>query len=427
MRPSIKKTTMAAFAVLIWVASTSPVSASDPIILDSSFGDWAGEGNITDPTGDTSKHDITQFWWADNQGESYAYWRVDRASDTTTVTYIVYVDANNNGTFTENVDRGVVVDYTFPPMIMTPHSESTSISGTNYYDLKGDTPADGAAMTETTPGIDVEQTGRWIMHNSADSSREARHVFPLTGMSKIDASTWTVYYRGRTSGDPNFPKPGQDNDVNFNIDILIRQSDGTVRATLATEVAKAFILSAEAGQWVTKSATYAFPEYVIVDDTDYLEIDYYGSVDVKGPGDDIGYIEVTVDDNTLAETDQTRIEGISFTPTVDSDVDVTVRYADTDATISQLTDQDWGESTAEGGKSVEFRVSFADLGITVNQTIRMYVESFDGGTLQDQAPDTGDIQWSPVNILGYALLGVLMLAGILLIWRFRGRYAWKRA
>ena len=228
MRPSIEKTTIAAFAVLIWVASTSPVSASDPIILDSSFGDWAGEQNITDPTGGNCAEDISQLWWADNAGESFTYWRVDRRScPNKSVTYIVYVDTNNDGVFTDNVDREVVVDYD--------------------------------------------------------------------------------------------PLPSS------------------------------------------------------------------------------------------------------------SDVDLTVRYADTDVTISQLANQDRGEDEAEGGRFVEFRASFADLGIAANQTIRMYVESFKYGTTnqKDRAPETGDIQWTPVDVLGHVLLVTVMAIGILVLWWSRGRYAWQ--
>ena len=220
---------VAAMALGLSSANTHIVMASDPIVLDGVFTDWAGEGNITDPTGDGgNRGDITRFWWADNEGGSYLYWRVDRITANKGVTYIVYVDTNNNGVFTENVDREVVVDYD--------------------------------------------------------------------------------------------PQPSS------------------------------------------------------------------------------------------------------------SVVDVTVRFADTDGTISQLLNQDWGEDDAEAGRFVEFRASFADLGIVANQTIRFYLESFNlkKTNLQDRAPDAGDIQYSPVNILGYPLLGALVALGTLLIWRFRGRCAWAR-
>ncbi len=219
-------------AALVWLLllmQIRPVLAGDPIVLDSVFTDWFGEGSITDPTRGKPVENISQFWWADNDGESFAYWRLDRVGHAKGVTYVVYVDTNNDGIFTSNIDREVVVDYD-----------------------------------------------------------------PLTSTS---------------------------------------------------------------------------------------------------------------------------------------DVDVTVRYADTDGTVSQLPDQDWGESEAEGGKFVEFRASFADLGIAANQTVRMYVESFkyQSTKFKDRAPDSGDIQWSPVDILGYPLLAVVISVGTLAVWKFSGRYAWARS
>ena len=239
MRPSVRAKTIAALAVLIWVAAPSPVSASDPIILDSVFSDWAGEMNQTDACGDIDQakryNDLVSFWWADNDGVESVFFRLERATtdcaaydgtngQTDALKFTIYIDTNNNGVFTENVDRKF-----------------------------GD--------------------GQYT---------------PKTG--NISEVVYKVHY-----------------------------------------------------------------------------------------GDDTGEIA--------------SYQG------------------------------DWGESVEEGGLNAELTATFAELGITANQTIRMYVETED----LDRVPDTGDIQWSPVNILGYPLLGVLMLAGILLIWRFRGRYAWKRA
>ena len=187
--------------------------------------------------------------------------------------------------------------------LLTPHSENTTIAGTDYYQLVEATPADGTAMTETTDIFTANETNRKIMHNENDASRLARHAFPLTGISQIPAATWTVYYRCRTWEFQGI----QDNDVNFDIDILIRKADGTVRTTIATNVANAYLTGDEVDMWVTKSATYNFLEYPVVDDSDYLEIVYYGETDSHGP-DNPGYMQIRIDDNTLAEADQTRIE-----------------------------------------------------------------------------------------------------------------------
>jgi len=191
--------------------------------------------------------------------------------------------------------------------LLTPHSENTTIASTEFFQLEEATQADGMPMTETSDVFIKNESGRKVLHDENNPSRIARHVFPLIGISEIPAATWTVYYRCRTWGDPKFPKAN--NDVNFDIDILIRQADSTVRTTIATNVADAYLTKDEAEVWVTKSATYNFPGYMVVDDNDYLEIVYYGEADQQGPQDGPGYLQIRIDDNTLPEADQTRIEG----------------------------------------------------------------------------------------------------------------------
>jgi hypothetical protein len=49
----------------------------------------------------------------------------------------------------------------------------------------------------------------------------------------------------------------------------------------------------------------------VVNDTDYLEIDFYGNSANGGP---IGtsYLSLMIDDGSLPETSQTRIEGLGW-------------------------------------------------------------------------------------------------------------------
>jgi len=190
--------------------------------------------------------------------------------------------------------------------LLTPHSENMTVAGTDYYELVEATPADGAAITETTDAFVKSEAARKMLHNESQPSRLAKHVFPLTGISEIPAATWTVYYRCRTWGAPKFPK--KNGDVNFDIDILVRKADGTVRTTIATNEADAYLTKDEVEIWLTKSATYDFPGYTVVDDSDYLEIVYYGETDSGGPQTGPGYMQLRIDDNNLAEADQTRIE-----------------------------------------------------------------------------------------------------------------------
>jgi hypothetical protein len=187
---------------------------------------------------------------------------------------------------------------------LTPHSENMTIAGTDYYELVEATPADGTAVNFREEFV-KNGGGRKILYNENQPSRLARHTFSLVGISEIPSANWTVYYRCFVWGGGQFPR--KDDDVRFNIDILVRKADGTLRTTIAEFAAEAYIDKTEEGVWLTKSATYAFPGYTVVDETDYLEIDYYGETEL-GPNGDLGYMQLRIDDNTLDETDQTRIE-----------------------------------------------------------------------------------------------------------------------
>ncbi len=189
--------------------------------------------------------------------------------------------------------------------LLTPHSENITIAGTRYYELAEAAPADGTAAAFYTE-FAKNEGGEKILENESQNYRPARHIFPLIGIEEIPEATWTAYYRGYVFGEGEFPQG--DGDVWFIIDITVRKADGTLRETIASRVAEAPIDKNEEGIWLTKSGTYSFPGYTVEDESDYLEIDYYGKT-VLGPNGDWGYMELSVDDSTLPLTDQTRIEG----------------------------------------------------------------------------------------------------------------------
>ena len=87
------------------------------------------------------------------------------------------------------------------------------------------------------------------------------------------------------------------------VDILIRKSDGSVRAIIATDVAASADLSSTQ---TTLSGTYSWTTYNVVDQTDYLEIDYYVDVTTTGPSN--AYLRI--DDNSLPTSDQTRATNV---------------------------------------------------------------------------------------------------------------------
>jgi hypothetical protein len=191
------------------------------------------------------------------------------------------------------------------PPALTGHTETVTLSGDDYYMLKGWTAADGAAVTETTDAISGGQTGRWLLHDSSVPTRLAKHVYPLSNVNEIDTATWTVAYRGRADGwaDSSYTN------AFLSIDVMIKRADGTVREVIATDAARAVFTAAD--QWLDVSAGYNFPGYKVMDETDYLEIDFYGNSEGSGPNG-MSYISLRVDDGTLPAASQTRIEGISW-------------------------------------------------------------------------------------------------------------------
>jgi len=164
------------------------------------------------------------------------------------------------------------------------HQETVSIGGTNYYLLKT-TSADASG---TTLSVSTASTGRMVL---------GRFVFKLSGIARINSATINAIYRAYTGGGT----------VYDSIDILIRKSDGTVRTTIATDVSASPNLGTS---WATYTgANYSFSQYNVVDQTDYLEIDYYANITTSKAGRST-YLRI--DDNTLSLSDQTRSQEWSF-------------------------------------------------------------------------------------------------------------------
>jgi hypothetical protein len=172
------------------------------------------------------------------------------------------------------------------------HQETVTIGGTSYYLLKtSSSDATGTTLSYTSPaGGDTDQ--RKLL---------GKFVFQLSDVVSIPASTWTIYYRQYYS----IGGGGSLTSAHYDVDILIRKSDGTVRTTIASDVATSSALTQN--NWSTATGTYAFPGYTVVDPTDYLEIDFY----VHETSKKVTF-NLRIDDNTLALTDQTRVEGVSL-------------------------------------------------------------------------------------------------------------------
>jgi len=165
------------------------------------------------------------------------------------------------------------------------HSETVNINGTNYYLLKSNTPADGSGVSLSASTGSVARVV-W-----------GKFVFPLSDIRSIQSATINAIYRAYTTGGT----------VNAEIDIKILKSDNTVRTTIATGVSKSSSLGTS---WSTLTgADYSFSRYDVVDQTDYLEIDYIANVTSAKIGKTAF---LRIDSSTLPETDQTRSQEWNF-------------------------------------------------------------------------------------------------------------------
>jgi len=99
-------------------------------------------------------------------------------------------------------------------------------------------------------------------------------------------------------------KPAPSPVGHINVDILILKWDGATRTTIATNAANSGDLTSTP---TTVSGTYSWAIYTIVNQTDYLEIDYY--VDVTAATSGIAAY-LRIDDSSLPTADQTRVTNI---------------------------------------------------------------------------------------------------------------------
>ena len=128
-------------------------------------------------------------------------------------------------------------------------------------------------------------------------------------------------------------------------------------------------------------------------------------------------LRIDTNDDGVYDDPGDRYVTVSYNPQGnDSFVEVMV-YDGAGGFVRLITgDSDWGESSRDGGSRVEWGVPFADLGIAAGQAIRMVLESHQGSAVADT---TAEVQWSPANALGWALIAVLVVGSA--VWMARQR------
>ena len=176
----------------------APARAQTPIVLDSNFGDWAGQSFIADPVGDLagdSRGDISDFYWANNIDEEYNYWMIARHTtdgqpfdggngQDKSVVYYIRIDTRDNGSFDEEGDRIVSIEYNPKATQGETRVRVKSAAGGGWlYDSgkqdRGDTVGEGGLRTElrvawTDLNISFGQSTRMYVESIRKGNSEDR-------------------------------------------------------------------------------------------------------------------------------------------------------------------------------------------------------------------------------------------------------------
>jgi len=126
---------------------------------------------------------------------------------------------------------------------------------------------------------------------------------PTTAPSSYTMS-WNMSFWSDVIAQSVALKPAPPPVGHVDVDIVILQSDGAIRTTIATNSASSGDIPSTPE---TLSGSYAASTYTVVNQTDYLEIDYYAEVTAATSGLS-AYLRI--DDVALPTTDQTRIANV---------------------------------------------------------------------------------------------------------------------
>ena len=104
--------------VFFLLLSNTEVFAAESIAVDGFFKDWEGQAYLEDPWGDSKNvnTDVKRVYWANNPGEETMYMMIERYTEdglayngknapSGTLWARIYFDINNNGVYSEKMDR----------------------------------------------------------------------------------------------------------------------------------------------------------------------------------------------------------------------------------------------------------------------------------------------------------------------------------
>jgi hypothetical protein len=89
------------------------------------------------------------------------------------------------------------------------------------------------------------------------------------------------------------------------VDILIRQADGSIRDTIGTDIANSPDITGD--DWQSINGSFDFSGYTVVDPTDYLEIDLFVEATVNTSGLET-IIDFDIDNPAIPPDNQTHLQ-----------------------------------------------------------------------------------------------------------------------
>jgi hypothetical protein len=169
----------------------------------------------------------------------------------------------------------------------------------------------------------------------------------------------------------------------LDVDILVLKSDGAIRSTIAVNVANSADLAVTP---LMLSGTYSLGMYTVVDQTDYLEVDYYVDVTASTSGT-LAYLRI--DDVSLPEADQTRLANIVLPSEYTAEVEFS-GHSDTFA----WTQTDWTMETSWTTGSVAVTLQLYDY------SLARYSTSGDGSITytSNASADTDETQTQAIAV-----------------------------
>lgn len=203
-----------------------------------------------------------------------------------------------------------------------------SVDGGTNWTAAYVSPSLGTTDPDMVSWVDFTSAASWTASTLSDSNFQSgvtvvRYGFRTSGVF-LDWLPVRVTYVGFTPF------------AHADVDVRIRRSDGAIRQTLAVNAANSESLSATVQ---TLSGTCDWPGYIVVNETEYLEIDYYVDVSSASPG---AIAHLRIDDTTSVTSDQTRVVNVMLPSEYTAEVELS-GYSDTHdwAKIVWTIDSSW--------------------------------------------------------------------------------------